>query len=72
MGWKLGKDLKAPLPQLLLIGMEGTSPSRRLKRLIRRGLGGIIFYERNFEDAHGLRALIRAVSYTHLTLPTKA
>jgi len=47
----------AHLPQLLLVGMEEREPSPRLRRLIRRGVGGIVLYERNCADASQVRDL---------------
>lgn len=46
------------LPQLLIVGMDGEGPSSRLIRLIERGIGGIILYERNGEEASRVGDLI--------------
>ncbi len=50
--------LERRVGQTLMVGFDGTEPSREVKELIERyGVGGIILFSRNLRDAHQTLAL---------------
>ncbi|MCL5037033.1 MAG: glycoside hydrolase family 3 protein [Chloroflexi bacterium] len=54
----MSQSLRDRLGQLLIIGMPGTKPDEETLRLLKMGIGGIILFIKNLEDAGQTRKLI--------------
>lgn len=51
----------ASIAQLFTVGFHGTTPSRELEELLRRGVGGVILFARNIEGPAQVLELTRSI-----------
>lgn len=51
----------AAIARLFSVGFEGTTPSRELEELLKRGVGGVILFRRNIEAPEQVLELTRSI-----------
>lgn len=61
-------ELFRRVARLFVVGFDGLSPDRHIKRLIDDGVGGVILFKRNVESPEQVAALVKALK-THAGRP---
>ena len=68
-------DISTMIGQMLMVGLRGHTErdvSSFFKSIQGYSIGGVVLYDQNITVSPPSLHNIRSVSYTHLTLPTKA
>ncbi|MBW2038768.1 MAG: beta-N-acetylhexosaminidase [Deltaproteobacteria bacterium] len=60
-------ELRGKIAQVVMMGIDGLIPSKEVKRLIERGVGGIILYARNCHNPSQVAELIRELQEAALS-----